>query len=331
MLIMPTYGHARPAVRNDNPVTPPPPGPDPDPPGPPPVPAGSWAPDDLQALPNVGGNKSFDLLAGDDVGGVTAEVIAANQNFNKEGERPYQRLSADEFDGKPCYRHSVRLGDIVVPFGWDWPQNGVTHLSRDPIDFENAAADYILLRWHYATTAYRGNSKGGKYVALLGGHGWIGDNVNSSGQYDPPAPNGSEYGTEGWVFNTMSPWKGDAANRTYIGGMCSHLKQNKAEGENIHPGRSQGQPPPLMRWNVIDQLVDLTAGPAGQNQYRLYVNGTLSGQSTRAKLVNNLNNCHKLWVRNRHMHGGNPQGAEYLPIRDYDEFCGGFFVMAVAA
>lgn len=280
-----------------------------------PITPGDWSATDLRALPNVG--RTWKLLAEDDYGGVTAAVIDANRNFNKEGSRPYQRLRQTEFDGKPCYEHRVEMSDIVVPFGWDWPNDGTKHRSLDPISFVNGNAKYILLRWHFAATAYRGIKKGGKFIILCGGRGYIGDN-------DPPPYSSSEFGSEGWGFNSMSP--GTSSKKTYLGGMASHQQQNKPEGETFNSGDSNATFYPLNRWNVIDQLVDISSGPTSAGQYSLYLNGQRVARSAQAKFVNNLDNCKVLWVRHRHMHGGNPQGADYLPVQPYREYCGGFSI-----
>ena len=242
-----------------------------------------WSFDELQPPPE---GRDWRILDADDHGHVPPDWSDPDGRLDhRVGHEPAP-------DGRAAFRHDVRRDEVVEPLGIDSPVL--------PLDF--AGTESVLLRYHTWITAP--SFIDGKWVGLMLGRGWVGD--------DYPRPADAVYGEDGAGVNVMHPGR-PAGNGVRLLG--SHVGQRKPYGTNFGDGK---EIVPLGRWLTIDTVADRTRG------YRLYVDGRETARSEPLAPMAHWETARAVWYRIRLMHGGRPE--ELRALNDYREWLGGFFV-----
>ncbi len=266
------------------------------------TPNNQWAEDSVVPLPS--GYGTWQTFWSHDTGGIDQAAIDANWNKAKNGVYPWRRYAMASPDNKPAVRDRLVKGDQIEPIGYD------------PVfvPFDLTQYRYLLLRYHYWSTAYWGCE--GKYFALCGGRGWIGSGYAK--------PSGSTYGTDGFGLNAMHPHQNNTTN--YLRGMGSYYGQNSTYGDNLpYTGQKLLLPG---AWRCIDVLIDLGTAPTAQDgAYKVFFDGVESAAKTGIRPAQvSTADCNGVWFRWRPMSGGTPANLIGQNL-DGDHYYGGFFLL----
>ena len=257
----------------------------------------TWRAEDYEPLPE--GN--WVLLRAAPTGNVDE-----NANFDN-GSEARVSFTSPPGDRKPAFRHQVNSGDTVEPLGVD----------SEGIPFDADSYDRVLLRYHMWLSDHSGVA--GKYIHFGIGRGWIGTKYGK---------NSADYGTAGGGANTMQPRVGthpDGGKKNGVRLLASFSDgklDSKYYGENIP--RTPSYISPIGRWVPVDIIIDRDDG------YALYVDGEqiVKTEGKDPIVGGSWTDCKQLWWRVRLMHGGTPSHDDYVAVRDYSHWFGGFFVYA---